>query len=699
MRAFHFSLCLIFWVGFQAGQNSLYSQEKASGSSHSNRLTLLWDVSNSMSNRNIQAELAYLNNYFLKFQQGQVTLIKFNYRVTFRKTYPIENANWEALSQELIQSTYDGATSYGWMKQEHLTNPTLVFSDAEETWQKSGLPENIQITRVNLTEQPKKVNENSIVAYRGFVYSEKGPVAGVSIRLKDTERGVVTDSSGFYSIAAKKGDALVFSHLGSREKIITLADDLQVDLMLEKGTISLKEVTVTEKKRSEETVTTGYGQENKDKVGYAVTSVKADDITAVETNISSALAGKVAGLNTSVDNGSDMSRANIRGMKSINLSNSPLIVIDGVPQQRTNEGTFTFGAGDNITDTSHLNPANIAEITVLRGLAATNRYGGEGSNGVIIITTKTNTFANSNDASKKSKKKAPEFVAYQADIPFYQSDLQAIENEEERFEKYLAYKELFGHTADFYIDVYKVFKAKNAAFAFDVLSNIVERFSKDVSALNAMAYVLEETSDFESALQVYEIVNANFPDRAQSALNLANMHYVNKDYQKAFEQYIAIRNHKDWTSYSLKKQLMNSLKSTVSKDESLLNDIKTPAFAKKGVSIPIRIVIEWSQYDAAFALQFVDPGNNYINIGYDKDSDLYTENRKSHYYTLESVIEEGSPNGLWLANIKLTEETATPIYFKIQLFKNFGSSAETLETKVIVISKADINYNFLSLNF
>ncbi len=214
-----------------------------------------------------------------------------------------------------------------------------------------------------------------------------------------------------------------------------------------------------------------------------------------------------------------------------------------------------------------------------------------------------------------------------------------------------------------------------------------------------MAYVLEKNKDFESALQVYEKIKENFPNQAQSLLNLADIQYLNKNYKEAFNQYLVVRNNKNWDSYSLKKQLMNSLKSTVSKDKALLNDGNTPAFTKNGVSIPIRIVLEWSQYDTAFELQFVDPGNNYINIGYTKDSEQYAENRKSNYYTIESVIEEGSPKGLWLANLKLTEETSTPVYFKIQLFKNFGTPNETLETKVIAINQTDVNYNFLKLEY
>ncbi|MDT8415205.1 MAG: TonB-dependent receptor plug domain-containing protein [Flavobacteriaceae bacterium] len=688
-------LIIIFICGF----SDLYSQDKTSDGANPAEATLLWDVSQSMSNRNIQAELTYLNDYFSKFRQGNVTLIKFNYRETFRKTYQIANSDWEEISQELIHSIYDGATSFGWMKQENFSGPTLVFSDAGETWQASGLPKNTNLIWVNLTEKPKNITENSVVEYKGFVYSEKGPVEGVSIRLKDTERGVATDSSGFYRIAAKKGDILVFSHVGSQEKAIRLADDTQVDLLLEKGTISLKEVTVTEKKRNEETVTTGYGQENKEKIGYAVTTIKADDISAVETNISSALAGKVAGMNAAVDNGPDMSRVVIRGIKSINLSSSPLIVIDGVPQQRTNEGSFTFGVAETITDTRHLDPANIAEITVLRGLAATNRYGSEGGNGVILITTKTNSFNNPNGQSKKSKKKAPEFVEYEAETPFYLSDLQVLESEEIRYEKYLTYRELFGNSTDFYINVYKVFKAKNSTLAFDILSNVAELFGDNLSALNAMAYVLEEANDYESALKVYEKIKEIHPDQSQSLLNIANIQYLNKNYKEAFNRYLSIRNNKTWDSYALKKQLMNSLNSSVSKDKALYNDGNTPGFTKNGVSVPIRIVLEWSQYDTAFELQFVDPANNYINIGYTKDSEQYIENMKNNYYTIESVIEEGSPKGLWLANLKLLEETSTPVYFKIQIFKNFGTPDETFETKVVTISQPNVNFNFLKLVF
>lgn len=670
-----------------------FGQQNQTETAYTNRVYLLWDASSSMSARNIEAELTYLDTYFTQHPNVEVTLIKFNYQEIFKKIYQIINSDWEELSQELLNTVYDGATSLSWIKQTTFSNPTLLFSDQKESFvtNKTVLPSTI--TRVNETTTSTAPSPKKEV-FKGFVYTSDGPIPGVTISLKGQNKKVVTDSAGAYRIEAQIGDVLVFEYLNYPKKEVSLGAQTQHDMLIEKGTYALKEVTVTEKKTEKETVTTGYGQENKDKVGYMVESVKADEISAIETDVSSALTGKISGVNVPIDNGPDMARTIIRGMKSIKLQNSPLIVLDGVPLRRTDE-TGAPGSQNFLSDTRFLDPSNIAEITVLKGLAATNRYGSEGGNGVIIITTKTGYFKASPDANQP-KKEAPEFVPYTPENPFYLADLQSAEDHEALFEKYMVYKNLFGNTPEFYLNAYKIFNDKNPDKAFQVISNLIELFPDKLPVLKAMTFVLEAAGDVPHALEVAQIINSRFPGQTQSQLQLANLQYLNKNNQAAYEAYMRLRD-SHLNAFALKKQLLNGIKSSVAKDAALIQNPQVPSFAKRPVNYPYRIVVEWSHAQAAFNLQFVDPANNYINLENYPGTELYTENRNQQYFTIESVIEEGSPKGRWLANIKRTDEIVEIVYFKITVFKDFGTNTESLQTQVFALKPTDANVNVWEL--
>lgn len=687
----YFFVVALIWVTSLA-----LCQQKQTNQTVSMHINLLWDASSSMSGRNIAAELTYLYTYFSQHPNLEVTLIKFNYREIFRKTYQIINSEWEELTNELLHTTYDGATSLSWVKQRTFSNPTLLFSDQKESFAttKTVLPSTI--TRVNETTTQNAPPPKKEI-FKGFVYADNGPIPGVTISLKGKNQQVVTDSTGAYRIEAQKGEVLVFEYLNYPKKEVSLGDQTQHDMLLEKGTYVLKEVTVTEKKTEKETVTTGYGQENKDKIGYLIESVKADEISAIDKDVSSAIAGKISGVDAPVDNGPDMARVLIRGLHSINLTQSPLLVIDGVPQTRSNEFGFSFGGRNNTTTTTYLDPSNIAEVVVLKGAAATNRYGSEGGNGVIIITTKTGYFKTSPDANQP-KKEAPEFVPYTPENPFYINDLQLAENHEALFEKYLVYKDLFGNAPDFYLNAYMVFKAKDADRAFQVISNLIELFPDNLPVLRTLTFALEAAGDTTQALEVTQIINSRFPGQTQSQLQLANLQYLHKNYQAAYEGYMRLRE-SHLKAYALKKQLLNGIKSSVAKALALAQDPQIPSFAKRPVNIPLRIVVEWSHPQAAFNLQFVDPVNNYINIENYPSTALYNENQNLQYFTIESVIEEGSPKGRWLANIKRADEITETVYFKISVFTNFGTTTESLQTKVFALKPTGENVNMWVLSY
>ncbi|WP_133991814.1 SusC/RagA family TonB-linked outer membrane protein [Dinghuibacter silviterrae] len=210
----------------------------------------------------------------------------------------------------------------------------------------------------------------------GTVLDETGaPLVGVSVLIKGTKEGTVTDARGKYTIQAARGAVLVFSyvHYGTRE--IAVGDGKTIDLSLSPVGASLNDVVVV-----------GYGTQRKGSLTGAVSSINAADIvTTKNENVENMLTGKVAGLQVvqnTAEPGDFANNISIRGM------GNPLIVVDGVEMP---DFTVTGNNGDNSVGSSNiltrLDPNDIESVSVLKDASA-SVYGVKAANGVILITTK-----------------------------------------------------------------------------------------------------------------------------------------------------------------------------------------------------------------------------------------------------------------------------------------------------------------------
>ncbi len=209
-------------------------------------------------------------------------------------------------------------------------------------------------------QQPKKNVSGSVKDPSGI------PLPGVTVVVKGTTQGTVTDTNGNYSISNIADDAvLIFSFIGMKaQEIGTL------------GTNSINVVMTDESIGLEEVVAIGYGTIKKSDVTGSVGSIESDVIAKTSLpDATSALQGRVAGVNIEKNVGKPGGSYDItiRGISSINNSNTPLYVIDGIPT--------SSGLND-------LNPDDIEKIDILKDASATAIYGSRGANGVIIVSTK-----------------------------------------------------------------------------------------------------------------------------------------------------------------------------------------------------------------------------------------------------------------------------------------------------------------------
>ena len=200
---------------------------------------------------------------------------------------------------------------------------------------------------------------------KGTITDAKGePLPGVSIVVEGTTLGVITGADGTYAINARNGQVLNFYLFGMKSLKKTV-DAPVIDIVMEDDALALDEAVVT---------ALGITRSEKS-LGYAATTVKSEEILSHHsTNAVTTLAGKVAGLqvsSTTTDPGSG-TNVIIRGYSSINGSNQPLYVVDGI---------VVGGMGSLASE-------DIESLTVLKGAAATALYGSRAANGVIVITTK-----------------------------------------------------------------------------------------------------------------------------------------------------------------------------------------------------------------------------------------------------------------------------------------------------------------------
>ncbi len=253
----------------------------------------------------------------------------------------------------------------------------------------------------------------------GTVTDETGEsLIGASVLVKGTTTGTVTDVDGAYSVTVPDGsNTLVISYTGFDSREVELGASNVMDIIMSEG-VSLGEVVVT-----------GLGiKKEKKALGYGVTTLGNEAIeNRQEADVARLLRGKATGVDITQTSGLAGSGTNviIRGYSTITGSNQPLFVVDGIPfNTNTNTGrqqTFNTGGATASSRFLDLDPNQIEEISILKGLSATVLYGEAGRNGVVLVTTKNGSAgANANKGMEISVSQGV-YRSEVANLPDYQN--------------------------------------------------------------------------------------------------------------------------------------------------------------------------------------------------------------------------------------------------------------------------------------
>lgn len=232
----------------------------------------------------------------------------------------------------------------------------------------------LMFVSLGLMAQGTEITGNVVSAEDGSA------LPGVTVIVKGTTVGAVTDFQGNYSIGAPSGDGiLVYSFVGMQTKEVAIGNSTIINVSMDIDAVNMDEVVVV-----------GYGTATREASTGSVSVVKADQIQDVpELSFDKMLTGKVAGVQITSTSGQPgaASQVRIRGTSSLNAGNEPLYVVDGIPVMEGDQSYFT-NTGNALT---MINPSDIESITILKDAAAASIYGSRAANGVILITTKSGT--------------------------------------------------------------------------------------------------------------------------------------------------------------------------------------------------------------------------------------------------------------------------------------------------------------------
>lgn len=708
-------------------------------------VAIYWDASYSMNDRKLERELTFLDNYFKKNSEANVILTMFSNDILLKQSFKIDNGNWANLKVELEKTIYDGSTAYSVLFKDNV-DEYLIFTDGIENIETFKPPTDKPIyiiasledintpnlklqaalssgrlihlnTDLNTNESTKEEKVSSLNEYyiTGETSSFEGKLPNVSIINQTTGKGVASDARGNYRIEAKKGDVIVYTFLGKKTVSIRVDKANVVNITMVDAKDSLDEVVINAEVEREELVNTGFGVADKKRLGYDVQTITSEEISELDTDLTGAVKGQFANLavpNQAFSNTFDISQFIGRGRNMTVLGNQyGLIVVDGVPLAGSDSGTFVLNGGDDspanrfkTRANNMINPDMIHSITYLKGLAATNRFGTIGRNGVILITTKNAALGNA--SNKNSDKPIGTTATYSGNAEAisklanvnYIKDIQKSTTIGEAINKYLELQNKHGDNPIFYLDMYDYFLGWNNPVISDrLISNIYEIAFDDAKILKAMAYKQQANRDFAGAVKTYEQILNLEPNQSQAYRNLALAYAYSGAYQKALKIYDNLDKNlgvNNIVKRGLYKTLNIETKNLVALHKGKINTTSINEKFKKPIQYESRIVVEWNDLDAEFDLSIINPQNRvwtWSHTQAEESNRILQE--KQEGFALEENQLYATDKGKWTFNIKYygkTSKDKSPTFLKITTYKDYGKPNQSKKIEVFRLDKKNV---------
>jgi len=634
--------------------------------------------------------IPYVNIEFTNKNLKTVTDINGYFSLTYDEAYVSKEDVLQFVTLGYTSEKVKASQFYKFLK-----NTNKIYLVSDELW------------------SPKDIN-NSIVKQEqadttgnihGTVISENKPLQGAIVRLKDKFTEAVTNTEGKYQLEAKADDVLVASYLGMKTKEIVVGNNREINFQLESDGLLLDEVYLEGKaKKEEKQIDLGLGRKKSfDALGYSANIVTEKDIKPHHTNLMDILGGKFAGIPSGVGKPGQTPIFRLRSQNSLNDS-AAIYDVDG----QIFDTNASLSPQVPIIDVQ-----NISSITVLKSLAATNKYGTLGRGGVIVIKTKTFT----GETTKPKKSALAQGNEYEESlnnfndkqkVPYYILQLQKAKTFSEAKNVYKSQVQKENQLGIlYYLDVSDYFLKWDQEYANLILNTISKIAFNNAKALLTLAYKLEAQHKFTQARDVYQRIAILRPQDAQSYRNLAHIYKKVGYYQSALDLYMQMLSNsiKGADFSGLEQVIANELSHLLAQHRNMVDYSNVPTdFLSTRFKFDTRIVFEWNEPSVEFELQFVNPQKKFYRWSHTQleNQERMLEEVKQGYATEEYIIDDAEA-GEWIINIEsLTEETSSvnPTYLKYTVYKNYGLPNETQTVKVVKLSdcKPKITFDKLASN-
>lgn len=525
---------------------------------------------------------------------------------------------------------------------------------------------------------PSYSQNNEIREISGKITYLNAPLKDVNITIKGTTKGTITDGLGNYTIKAKVGEVIQYSHVAYKTVNIIVEDVtriLNVEMVEQQN--ELEEVTVVANgklgkaaeyaKRREEKFFTAFGiMSPTGSVGF----IDGDDINPGAIDILDAIDGKVAGV--IVNRLAHTVR--LRDLGSISMHNRPPIWdVDGL-------------ISDSIPT---VDPVNIVSIHILKSMSSTVRYGGQGAGGVIVVNTKYGSFGIKTERDRIARQYYNEkFYANDAvtvdtsrpSVTIYGNVLAEFNDKQKA---YAYYNEQFKDSIDDYsahIGISKLFASyyEDTNMASEILTGLAEKHHKNPEILKAIAYQMRDFDLKLNAVELYEKIFKLRPNYAQSYRDLANAYLENDQFKKAWRLYMSyLLQGRDVTDSGIGNMIYNEMEFLyyVRKDRAEIKE----KFVPKSKNLAdfqddVRLVFEWNTSEAEFNLEFVNPELRAYVFEHSlaSNGELITDEKEKGYSSKEFIIDKLG-DGVWLVNLTYHgNKKPEPTYFKVTQYLNWG---------------------------
>jgi len=548
---------------------------------------------------------------------------------------------------------------------------------------------------------------------KGRVTQMDAALANVKISILNSDQATTTDENGAYQIMTKPRDILLYEYPGLNDVKIMVEDVTRMlNIEMSQKIQKLDEVTVKgsnrksqneleeEYKYKDNLIKTVFGILDSENTPGKVRFLQEDEINDVGVCVLDVVRNKFAGIRVF----GDCQRGGgiyIRGFNSINNSTPAIYDVDG--QILKDAPTWIL-------------PASIARLAVLNNMAMTNRYGSIGAGGVIVINTKTLLYAGNKDGkpydqaklrNNKYDNSALSSVDFKDDKPLYMNELLSANTEESAKAIYEEQIKKYNSSYYYVLDAYDYFsnRWKNQEFAEMIIQENDRVLNGNPLALKSLAYIYQAEGKFKEANKLYEAVYTLRADYAQSYLDLANSYRELGLSQKAAAMYLRY-------DYLLAEKLLDKeeqVKTIMDRDLNNLISLKGADLVSTDKVNEIkldddfkgtRLVFEWSDSEAEFELQFVNPEKRYYKSEHSlaADAERIQSEKRSGFSSEEYLIDD-TLRGNWLVNATyLGNKSLTPTYLKATVYYNYGSASQRKETKVFKLGLRNVNQQLFSVS-